>query len=124
MKWLMGFGLLCGIPTDEAVAQEVSAAALASASSLSAALPAPHPRPRPQAINDDDVRGNWELGLGYTFVRFRSSLFNARMTGLNTTVSYYLRDHLAVDGRVTSAFSQDARDLSYADGRQSSKDQL
>jgi hypothetical protein len=23
-------------------------------------------------MNDDDVRGTWELGLGYTFVRFQS----------------------------------------------------
>ncbi len=124
MKWLIAFALLCGIPTAEAVAQEVSAAALASASSLSAALPAPHPRPRPQAINDDDVRGNWELGLGYTFVRFRSSLFNARMNGLNTTVSYYLRDHFAVEGSVTSAFSEDARYLFYGGGVKVSKGNL
>jgi hypothetical protein len=121
MKSLIAFALLCGIPTAEAVAQEVSAAALASASSLNAALPVPHPQPRPQAINDDDVRGNWELGLGYTFVRFQSSLFNARMNGLNTTASYYLRDHFAVEGSVTSAFSEDARYFFYGGGVKVSK---
>jgi outer membrane protein with beta-barrel domain len=121
MKSLIAFALLCGIPTAETVAQEASTAALASASSLSAALPAAHPRPRPQTINDDDVRGTWEMGLGYTFVQFRSSLFNARMNGLNTTVSYYLRDHFAVEGSVTSAFSEDARYLFYGGGVKVSK---
>jgi hypothetical protein len=121
MKWLIAVALLCCIPTAETVAQEVSTAALASASSLNAAFPAPHPRPRPQTINDDDVRGTWEMGLGYTFVRFQSSLFNARMNGLNATVSYYLRDHLALEGNVTAAFSEDARYLFYGGGVKVSK---
>ena len=121
MKWLIAFALLFFIPTAEIAAQEVNAAALASATSLSAAFPAPRPQPRPQTINDDDVRGTWEMGLGYTFVRFRSSLFNASMNGLDTTVSYYLRDHLAVEGNVTAAFSEDARNLFYGGGVKVSK---
>src|SRR5258708_33622931 len=116
MKWLMAFALLLYIPAAEISAQEVSASALASATSLSAAFPAPRPQPRPQTINDDDVRGTWEMGLGYTFVRFQSSLFNASMNGLNTSVSYYLRDHLALEGNVTAAFSEDARYLFYGGG--------
>ncbi len=106
MKWLIAFALLFSISTAEVAAQGVNAAALASAPSFSTAFPAP--RPRPQTIRDDDVRDTWELGLGYTFVRFQSSLFNASMNGLNTTVSYYLRDHLALEGNVTAAFSEDA----------------
>ena len=122
MKWLIAFVLLFSIPTAEITAQEVNAAALASATSLSAAFPAPRPQPRPQTINDDDVRGTWEMGLGYTFVRFQSSLFNASMNGLDTTVSYYLRrDHLAVEGNVTAAFSEDARYLFYGGGVKVSK---
>lgn len=61
------------------------------------------------------------MGLGYTFVRFRSSLFNARMNGLNTTLDYYLRDHLALEGNVTSAFSEDARYVFYGAGVKVSK---
>ena len=121
MKWLMAFALLLYIPAAGISAQEVSASALASATSLSAAFPAPRPQPRPQTINDDDVRGTWEMGLGYTFVRFQSSLFNASMNGLNTTVSYYLRDHLALEGNVTAAFSEDARYLFYGGGVKVSK---
>ena len=121
MKWLIVFASLFCIPTTEIGAQEVSALALASAPSLTAAFPAPQPRPRPQTIKDDDVQGTWELGLGYTFVRFQSSLFNASMNGLNTSVSYYLRDHLALEGSVTAAFSEDARYLFYGGGVKVSK---
>ena len=101
MKWLIALILLCFLPTAEIEAQEVSAAALVSASSRDAAFPA---QPRPQTVRDDAVRDTWELGVGYAFVGFRSSQFNATMSGLNTTVSYYLRDHFAVEGSVTSAF--------------------
>jgi hypothetical protein len=113
MKCLIAFALLFSLPTAEIAAQEVNAATLTSGSSLSAAFPTPQPQPRPQTIRDDDVQGTWELGLGYTFVRFQSSLFNASMNGLDTTVSYYLRDHLALEGSVTAAFSEDARYLFY-----------
>jgi hypothetical protein len=121
MKWLIAFALLFSIPTADVAAQEVTASALASASSLSSAFPEPQPRPRPQTINDDDVRGTWELGLGYTFVRFRSSLFSASMSGLDTTVSYYLRDHLALEGDAANAFSEDGRYLFYGGGVKISK---
>src|SRR5258708_12336996 len=104
MKWLIALVCLCFVPTTEVAAQEVSAAAFASASSLDAAFPAPQPQPRPQTIRDDAVRDTWELGLGYAFVGFRSSQFNATTSGLNATVSYYLRDHFAAEGSVTSAF--------------------
>jgi len=121
MKCLIAFALLISIPTAQVAAQEVNVAALASASSLSAAFPPPQERPRPQTIQDDDVQGTWELGLGYAFVRFRSSLFNASMNGLNASVSYYLRDHLALEGNVTAAFSEDARYLMYGGGVKVSK---
>src|SRR5260370_27857672 len=104
----MAFALPFCIPTADISAQDVSASALTSAPSLSAAFPASHPRPRPQTINDDDVRGTWEMGLGYTFVRFQSSLFNASMNRLNTSVSYYLRDHLALEGNASAAISDTA----------------
>jgi len=116
MKWLIAFALLSSIPTADVAAQEVTASALASASSLSSAFAEPQPRPRPHTINDDDVQGTWELGLGYTFVRFQSSLFSASMNGLDATVCYYLLDHLALEGNVANAFSEDGRYLFYGGG--------
>jgi hypothetical protein len=113
MKWLMAFALLFSIPTTEIAAQDVNAVTLASASSPSAAFPASQPQPRPRTTNDDDVRGIWELGLGYTFVRFQSSPVSASMNGLNISASYYLRDHLAVEGDLTAAFGSQSSDSKY-----------
>jgi hypothetical protein len=121
MKTLIAFVLLWFIATAEVAAQEVSVAGLASASSVDAAFPAPQPKPRPQTIRDDAVKDSWELGFGYAFVRFRSSPFNATMSGLNTTVSYYVRDHFALEGNVTATFSEDARYVFYGGGVKVSK---
>jgi hypothetical protein len=48
------------------------------------------------------------------FVKFRSSQFAATMSGLNTTVGYYLRDHFAVAGIITSAFGSQSFDTADA----------
>ena len=104
MKWLAAFVFLLFIPMTEVAAQEMSTPTLATPRLLSAALPVPQPQPQPQTIRDDEARDTWELGLGYAFVGFRSAPFNATMSGLNTTVDYYLRDHFAVEGSITSAF--------------------
>ena len=105
MRWLFAVVLPFFVPMHSVAAQEVSAAVLSSAtSSASPGFPAPQPEPRPQWIGDDAVRDTWELGLGYALVGFRSAPFNATVNGLNTTVSYYFRDHLAVEGSFTSAF--------------------
>jgi hypothetical protein len=115
MRWVFAFVLLFFVPVRRVVAQEVSAAALSSVSSPSAGFPAPQPGPLPQAIRDDAVRDTWELGLGYAVVGFRSSPFNATVNGLNATVGYYFRDHLAMEGSLTTAFG------SQSSGRASAK---
>jgi Outer membrane protein beta-barrel domain len=104
MKWLMALVFLLCIPMAEVAAQEMSTSTLATLPLLSATLPVPQPQPQPQSVRDDEVRDTWELGLGYALVGFRSAPFNATMSGLNTTASYYLRDHFAVEGSFTSAF--------------------
>jgi len=104
MRWLFAVVLPFFVPMGGIAAQEMSAAVLSSASSPSAGFPAPQPGPLPQAIRDDAVKDTWELGLGYALVGFRSAPFNTTASGLNTTVSYYFRDHLAAEGSFTSAF--------------------
>jgi hypothetical protein len=104
MRWLFAVVLAFLVPLVNVAAQEVSAAILSNISSPSASFPAPQPEPGPQAIRDDAVKDTWELGLGYALVGFRSAPFNATVNGLNTTVSYYFRDHLAAEGSFTSAF--------------------
>jgi hypothetical protein len=93
------------VPMRHVAAQEVSAAVLSSTPSPSPAFPAPQPAPLPQAIRDAAVKDTWELGLGFTVVGFRSAPFNATASGLNTTLSYYFRDHLAMEGSFASAFA-------------------
>jgi len=104
MRWLIALVLPFFVPLANVAAQEVSAAVLGNTSSPSAGFPAPPAEPLPQAIRDDVVKDTWELGLGYALVGFRSAPFNATTSGLNTTLSYYFRDHLAVEGSFTSAF--------------------
>jgi opacity protein-like surface antigen len=104
MKWLVAFVFLLFIPITEVAAQEMSTPTLATPPLRSAALPVPQPQPQPQTNRDDEAKDTWELGLGYALVGFRSAPFNATMSGLNTTVDYYLRDHFAVEGSITSAF--------------------
>ncbi len=70
---------------------------------------APQPQPGAQDIRDYPPKGLWEISLGYAFVRFNSSLFNASTNGLNTSVAYYLRDHLAVEGNITWRSARRAR---------------
>jgi hypothetical protein len=46
----------------------------------------------------------WELGLGFTYVKFRSPAINQNMLGLNTSVAYFTRDWFGVEGNITAAF--------------------
>ncbi len=51
----------------------------------------------------DDYR--WQVGLGVSLVRFRSSLFYATGVGTNTSVTYFTNDWLAVEGAVNTAIA-------------------
>jgi hypothetical protein len=67
------------------------------------AQPAPPPAPRRFYYgNSEDFR--FQLGVGYEYVRFRSAPFNANLSGLHTSLSYYLNDWFAVEGNVVAAF--------------------
>lgn len=104
MKWLIAFSLSFFFPTAQVAAQEVRSLALGSFSSPNVSSAAAEPQPAPQTTRDAAVRDTWELGLGFASVRFRSSPFTATLIGLDSSVSYYVRDHLAVEGDITSAF--------------------
>jgi opacity protein-like surface antigen len=43
--------------------------------------------------------------LGIALVRFRSSVYVATAVGLNASVAYFVKDSLAIEGAVTSAFA-------------------
>jgi opacity protein-like surface antigen len=65
--------------------------------------PAPAPDPRFIYGSRDDYR--WQLGLGASWERFRSTIFNASAVGVNTSISYYLNDWLGVEGNVMTGFA-------------------
>ena len=78
--------------------------ATAHALPLDTAEPAsPSPRPKFLYGGRDDYR--WELGLGVTWLRFRSSVFDASAVGVNTSVTYYTNEWFGIEGNVTAAFA-------------------
>lgn len=69
------------------------------------ALPAaPEPAPTPKFYygSSDDYR--WQLGVGFEYVRFRSTAFNANLSGLHTSLTYYVNDWFGLEGNVVAAF--------------------
>lgn len=87
--------------TDIAVPGPVPSAALSGD---------PEPAPDPKFLygGRDDYR--WQLGLGLSWERFNSSIFNASAVGLNTSISYYLNNWLGVEGNVMTGFAPEIFD--------------
>jgi opacity protein-like surface antigen len=69
------------------------------------AEPAPVPEPKPRFIYSDRDDYRFQLGLGVSFERFRSSLYSASAVGTNTSLSYFLNDWLGVEGNVSTFFA-------------------
>jgi len=65
------------------------------------ALPAQGPK-RHSAKESDDYR--LQIGLGFTYVRFRSAAFDVGLYGLNTAVVYFPSRWLGVEANFTAAF--------------------
>jgi hypothetical protein len=71
-----------------------------------AAMPEAAPaEPEPKFVfgTRDDYR--WQLALGGSLVRFRSSQYYATGVGTNTSLAYFTNEWLAVQGEVTTAFA-------------------
>ena len=66
------------------------------------AAPAPTPAPTPPFGHYEGYR--FQLGVGYSYFRFRSAPFNSNMSGLQTSLSYFLNDWFAVEGNTIAAF--------------------
>src|SRR5207245_9048674 len=97
-------GTLFSPHAKPAYALEAPVAATEPAVPLAAAEPAaPSPKPKFVYGSRDDYR--WQLGLAVTWVRFRSSIFNASAVGFKTSVSYFTNEWFGVEGNVTAAFA-------------------
>jgi hypothetical protein len=63
----------------------------------------PSPRPKFLYGGRDDYR--WELGLAVSWLRFRSSVFNASAVGITTSVVYYTNEWFGVEGDISAVFA-------------------
>ena len=102
---------LLNVGTDRSATTNVTSAAVgdaASAAAPDAALPAapePTPAARPRYIfgERDDYR--FQLGVGFEYMRFQSSQFNANLLGVNTSLTYYTNSWFGLEGQVVTGFS-------------------
>ena len=58
--------------------------------------------PGSQRVYRDTIY-RWELGVGFTYLKFRSPAIDASMAGLNTSVTYFTKEWLGVEGNITAA---------------------
>jgi hypothetical protein len=97
---------------SEAATPKASALAVPTAvpSAALAGDPDPAAAPDPKFLygGRDDYR--WQLGLGASWERFRSTIFNASAVGFNTSISYYLNNWLGVEGNALEAFAPEIFD--------------
>jgi opacity protein-like surface antigen len=63
------------------------------------------PSPKPKFLYSYTDLPRWELGIGFTWIRFNSSIFNASAVGVKTSVSYFTNEWFAIEGNVSAAFA-------------------
>ena len=63
------------------------------------------PAPQREGVTEDLSQLRWQIAIGPSFVRFRSSIFDASMAGTVTSVSWAKNDWLAVEGQVVTGFA-------------------
>jgi len=82
-----------------------NATALAEPRSLAAPAEAARAAPDPNFAygSRDDFR--WQLALGVSVLRFRSSIYYATGVGTNTAVTYFTNEWLGVEGNITTGFA-------------------
>jgi opacity protein-like surface antigen len=59
--------------------------------------------PDPKSTHDNG--GDWQLALGVSLLRFRSSVYYATAVGTDTSVTYFARDWLGVEGSIITGFA-------------------
>jgi hypothetical protein len=70
----------------------------------SAPLPQPMPEPSPRPYYSENPN-QWQLGIAFALVRFRSSVYYASAPGFNSSLAYWWKEWVAIEGSVTTAFA-------------------
>ena len=65
----------------------------------------PDPEPQPKNLYYNENPNKWQLSLAFALVRFRSSVYYASAPGLNSSLAYWWKEWIAIEGSVTSAFA-------------------
>jgi hypothetical protein len=114
VSWLMAEGQPPGTSATSFVdfhsatlpqpADLASASAAANWSPTSAAASSSTPAAQ-RGSRYSDTNYRFELSMSLALVRFRSSVYSATAIGLNTSIAYYWKDWLAVEGNVVPAFA-------------------
>jgi len=93
-------------------ALDLAASSVAAPATVTTALALPmaaaaeaSPAPRPKFIFSDRDDFRWQLGLGVSFERFRSSIYSASAVGTTTSLAYFLSDFLGIEGNVNTFFA-------------------
>jgi hypothetical protein len=68
-----------------------------------ASAPAPQPEPRPNYYNENP--NQWQLGIAFALVRFRSSVYYASAPGFNSSLAYWWKEWVGIEGSITTAFA-------------------
>ena len=58
---------------------------------------------RPNSYSENPNK--WQLGVAFALVRFRSSVYYASAPGFNTSLAYWWKDWVGIEGSITSAFA-------------------
>jgi hypothetical protein len=91
---------------DLASANPAASAVVSTALALPLeATPEPSPEPTPRFIYSDRDDYRWQLGLGVSFERFRSSIYSASAVGTDTSLTYFLNDWLGAEGDILTFFA-------------------
>lgn len=91
-------------PGDLAAYSPIAATPADAIPSSRANPPSPFPKPKPRPYYNENPN-KWQLGVAFALVRFRSSIYYASAPGLNTSLAYWWKEWIAIEGSVTSAFA-------------------
>jgi len=84
-----------------------------------AAAPAQAPSPTGGPLASDSPR--WQVGISYAYLRLRTPLGSGNLNGFSTSVAYFVKDWVAIEGAVDPAWGSlssavQVHYLSYAGG--------